>query len=107
MTNLVKRLSSVLIATIIAGVCLTGCDKEELLQTSGMVTYYGDFSAGGCGWVIEVGDGAYQAQNLPDAFLIDSLPIDLTYKILQEAPDCRNRNDVFGIIYIHKVEIIN
>lgn len=107
MTNLVKSIKGVLLALVITGISIAGCDKEELLQATGMVVYYGDFASGGCGWVIEIGAEAFETQNLPDALLVDSLPVDITYKVLQNAPDCRNRTDVNGIIYVHKVETIN
>ena len=107
MTNLSNGFKVFLLGLIIAGISFTSCEKTEFIENTGMVTYYGDFATGGCGWVIEIGTKAYQMQNIPDAYLVDSLPVQLTYRVLEGAPDCLNRTDVNGIIYVHKIETVN
>lgn len=94
---------------LVAGILsLTGtsCDKTEFEQSQGVVSYFGDFDQGGCGWVILIDQDAYQGRNLPADFMVDDLPVSLTYKILENTPDCLQRTDVDGMIYIHEIQAL-
>lgn len=94
------------LAFLLAAVMGTSCNKTDFEESNAVIAYYGDFDQGGCGWVIEIDLKAYQGRNLPDAFKSDQLPVKITYRILENLPDCLNRTDVDGMIYLHKVEPI-
>jgi hypothetical protein len=83
----------------------SGCTKEPFSVSTGYVVWTGEFIDGGCGWLISFPpDIQYQPRNMPDAYLVDSLPVVVTYRDLKNRPDCLNRTDVDGQIYVHKIE---
>lgn len=82
-----------------------GCKKENFTVDTGFVIWTGEFIDGGCGWTVSFHpDLYYQPWNLPDSYKVDSLPVVVTYKDLKKRPDCMNRTDIDGQIYIHKIE---
>ena len=96
---------SVLSAFLMGSVVFSpGCKKSEFDTSLGTVAYYGDYDQGGCGWVIEIGTQAFEGQNIPADYLVDQLPVKLTYKPIQGTPDCVLNTDVNGKIYVHKIE---
>lgn len=84
---------------------VSGCKKEPFTVRTGYVVWSGDFVDGGCGWLISFhADLQYQPRNMPTDFEVDSLPVIVTYRDLKDRPDCLNRTDVDGQIYVHKIE---
>ena len=83
----------------------TGCKKENFTERTGFVVWTGEFIDGGCGWIVSFHtDINYQPWNLPDQYKVDSMPVVVTYKDMKKRPDCLNRTDIDGQIYIHKIE---
>ncbi len=94
-----------LVALFLVVFTTIGCKKEDFTERTGFVVWTGEFVDGGCGWLISFHtDLNYQPWNLPDSYKVDSLPVTITYKDLEKRPDCLNRTDVDGQIYIHKIE---
>lgn len=97
----------ILVSTILAIALLinySSCSKENF-RTDVMYSHYsGDFDKGGCGWVLEVDTLNYfEYVNLPAQYEVEGLPLEVTYKIFQDTPDCTNSQFVKGKIYVHKV----
>ena len=86
-------------------IAISGCKKDPFTVRTGYVVWTGEFVDGGCGWIISFqADLQYQPRNMPATFEVDSLLVKVTYKDLKNRPDCLNRSDVDGQIYIHKIE---
>ncbi len=93
------------LALLITALFSSGCQKDSFTTRTGYVVWSGEFIDGGCGWLLSFApDLQYQPRNLPDGYKIDSLLVEVTYKDLKNRPDCLNRTDVDGQIYIHKIE---
>jgi hypothetical protein len=98
-----RNLASLAIASML--LVSSGCKKEPFLVDTGYVVWTGEFIDGGCGWLVSFPpDIQYQPRNMPDSYLVDSLPVVVTYRDLKNRPDCLNRTDVDGQIYVHKIE---
>ncbi len=103
MPSMTKNLALVTLITMM--IAITGCKKEPFTVRTGYVVWSGDFIDGGCGWLINFhADLQYQPRNMPESFEVDSLPVIVTYRDLKNRPDCLNRSDVDGQIYVHKIE---
>jgi hypothetical protein len=103
MSFLVRNIT--LLAVFMILFATTGCKKENFSERVGFVVWSGEYIDGGCGWLISFHtDLQYQPWNLPDALKVDSVPVRVIYKDLKKRPDCLNRTDVDGQIYIHKIE---
>ncbi|MEP2936177.1 MAG: hypothetical protein ABJM06_12785 [Gilvibacter sp.] len=46
-----------------------------------MVLNFGDPALDGCGWMLEVSSDTYMVNNLPSEFRVDSLKVQVEYKI--------------------------
>ena len=81
-----------------------GCAKETLSVATVIPHYSGATDSSGCGWVLELDSVHwYQAQNMPSQYLVEGVPIIVTYRVLQNTPDCSSLY-AKGIIYIAKVK---
>lgn len=102
----INTLKNTLIAAcLLTGTVLySGCKKAEFEKGVAVITYSGDFVDGGCGWVLQFGSQEYEPQNLPDTFKQEGMVVNITYKVLDESPACRNLVEVRGVMYIHKIE---
>ncbi|HXH17477.1 MAG TPA: hypothetical protein VNJ07_00210 [Chitinophagales bacterium] len=83
-----------------------GCKKEELLTASGAVIYTGTFSSGGCEWIIRIGTALYQPDNLPSAFMVDGLTVEVTYRLVRTKTDCPNPGNYAGVIHLNRIRQI-
>jgi len=86
-----------------------GCSKEELLTARGWVIDSGPFSNGGCEWIIVTTTERFQPDNLPDTFkipLVDSLPVEFTYRLVRSAVDCPPAQNYSGVIHLTRIKKI-
>ncbi len=103
MPFMIKNLALVTLVTML--IAITGCKKDPFVVRTGYVVWSGEFIDGGCGWLINFNpDLQYQPRNMPENFEVDSLLVVVTYRDLKDRPDCLNRSDVDGQIYVHKIE---
>jgi hypothetical protein len=79
--------------------CNIGYDK-----TSATIYDYGNPEVDGCGWVIQVGDEIYAPEELDEAFKIDGLEVEITYKKLKENAPCGWIPDAHPYIRIKSME---
>ena len=93
-----------------AAICLLlvqgfGCKKEDFKVDVITMHYSGDFVNGGCGWILMKDSlNAFQAANLQDSYKVEGQKYTITYKVLEQSPDCTNSLIVKDVVYLHKVE---
>ncbi len=76
----------------------TACAEEEkpLLETHALVRNLGNTAQGGCGWAIQIGNQFYKADQLPDQFLVDDLPVSIQYNLQDGLYQCGNTSPESG-----------
>ncbi len=92
--------------TYIALLSFAGCSDDELPVAPGIVVYTGNFSSGGCEWMIDIYNELYQPKNLPVQFQVDSMHVMVTYRILSRDTECPNSQNHAGIININQINPI-
>jgi hypothetical protein len=85
--NIVSNVFFLLVILLLA----QGCNsKNNIVQKDdcsnckdAMVLNYGDPALDGCGWMLEVSSVTYKANNLPLEFKLDSLKVQVEYRIAE------------------------
>jgi hypothetical protein len=81
-------------------VFVASCKKDKYVTADAIVK---DIS-GDCGFIIYVDFYAYQPRNLPDSLKIDSLQVEITYKLLERAPECYGTVPVEDMLHIQHIK---
>ena len=87
-----------------------GCEKEnepDVQNVNGLVLYYGDTAADGCGWIIKMNNVEYSPINLDSKFQEDSLEVILDYDTLTSTWNCGWRKPGYQQIQIITIDVKN
>jgi len=98
------------IGIFLTSLLFLSCKTKEGQLTEGecsncvdaMVSNYGDPALDGCGWVIDVSSTIYKPQNLPLAYKIDSLAVQIRFKAL-DSVNCGMIQNAFREISISEI----
>ena len=83
------------------------CNKDPYTVADVTVIDTGASNTGGCGWVIEVDSTHwYQAVNLPSQYQQQGLQLMITYRQVQNTPNCTNSLYIKGVIDLIKIDNI-
>lgn len=86
--------------TLLSAVLFSACKKDKYLIADAIVKNIN----GDCGYVIYLDFNAFQPRNLPDSFMVDSLPVTISYKLLDQVPECYGDLPVKDIMHIRTIE---
>ncbi len=79
---------------------LNACKKDKYLESEALiVNVYGD-----CGYAIYMDFNVFQPRNLPDSLFIDSLPVVISYKLLDRLPECYGVFPIKDVMHIRTIE---
>lgn len=91
------------LAILLAFIGLIGCSGYD--KTTATIRDYGPVAADGCGWVVQLSDSVYKPQEeLPEAFQIDSLEVEIKYKVLSSRAPCGFNLNAFAEIDLKSIE---
>lgn len=82
---------------------LFSCDKAD--KGRGIIYDYGEPAVDGCGWVIEINQLVYKPLELPNAYQVDGLEVEITYKILSTKSNCGFVVDAFNDVDLKSIEL--
>jgi len=79
---------------------LNACKKDKYLESEALiVNVYGD-----CGYAIYMDFNVFQPRNLPDSLFIDSLPVIISYKLLDRLPECYGVLPIKDMMHLRTIE---
>ena len=82
---------------------LSSCSQND--TTNATIYDYGPIAADGCGWVVEIGSEIFKpSEELPSAFQVDSLEVEIKYKELNSKAACGLQPDAFTEIEIKSIK---
>ena len=88
---------------LLAALGLASCSQYD--TTNATVYDYGPVEVDGCGWVVQVGNEVFKpSEELPTAFQVDSLEVEIKYKELETKAQCGLQPDAFKEIDIKSIE---
>jgi len=93
------KFSAVFIISAIV-VLFASCKKEKYITTDALIKNIN----GDCGYVVYVDFNAFQPRNLPDSMKVDSLPVTISYKLLDETPECFGDLPVKNIMHLQTIK---
>ncbi|NQV52109.1 MAG: hypothetical protein HQ500_02950 [Flavobacteriales bacterium] len=82
---------------------LTACEKFDI--ESGTIYDFGDPAVDGCGWVIEINQIIYKPTDLPMAYQVDELEVEIKYAVLKEWASCGRVADAFSQVELRKIDL--
>jgi hypothetical protein len=101
MNNFLKCFNKISLSVIVAAIVFfASCKKDKYTTADALVK---DIS-GDCGFIIYVDFYAYQPRNLPDSMKVDSLPVVITYKLLERAPECFGTVPIEDMMHIQTIK---
>jgi hypothetical protein len=61
----------------------------------------------GCGWVVVTDSESFSAQNLPDAYQVDGLKVEIKYEVLAGEIHCPMHTEGMNEIFINDIRSLN
>jgi hypothetical protein len=95
-----KKIIVLAVAAALAALLFSACNKDKYLIADALVKNIN----GDCGYVIYLDFNAFQPRNLPDSLMIDSLPVTISYKLLDQVPECYGDLPVKDMMHIRTIE---
>lgn len=92
------KFSTLLIVIIV--LFFSSCKKDNYITADALIKNIN----GDCGYVIYVDFNAFQPRNLPDSMKVDSLPVTISYKLLDETPECFGDLPVKDIMHLQTIK---
>jgi hypothetical protein len=78
----------------------SACKKDKYIKADAIIKNIN----GDCGYVVYLDFNAFQPRNLPDSLFIDSLPVTITYKLLDIVPECYGDFPVKDVMQIQTIQ---
>ncbi len=95
-----KKTILFVIATALLMLLVSSCKKDKYVVADAIIKNIN----GDCGYVIYLDFNAFQPRNLPDSLFIDSLPVTISYKLLDQTPECFGDLPVKDMMHIRTIE---
>lgn len=101
-----KKQFSVLILLICMSVSCKKADQSTEKNISATIIYTGNISADGCGWLIQINASgtSYHADNLPETYQKDKLPVTISYHLLDTKYSCGLLSNNLSVIKIDVIQ---
>lgn len=90
----------------ITGIIAWGCEKnkQDTLNSTGLILDYGDPAVDGCGWMIEINKLVYSPKSLDSSFRKDGLKVIIDYQQLSTIWNCGWRSPGYKQIEIKNIK---
>jgi len=79
---------------------VSSCKKDKYVVADAIIKNIN----GDCGYVIYLDFNAFQPRNLPDSLFIDSLPVTISYKLLDQIPECFGDLPVKDMMHLRTIK---
>jgi len=101
---MIKSIKILMLIGII--LCTISCEKESSSKTykSAIIQYLGDPAVDGCGWTILIEKVTYSPKDLPNAYQIDGLNVQIIYHLTDKKASCGLNVNAFDEIILDEIK---